>query len=62
MRRFVVWTTSKSEYGTGIWAIIDGTVFVRAWSKGHADRRIKPLGPCFVAPHLSLQSISPATA
>ena len=29
MRRFVVWTTSKSEYGTGSWAIIDGTVFVR---------------------------------
>ena len=29
MRKFVVWRTSKSEYGTGSWAIIDGMVFVR---------------------------------
>ena len=34
MRRFVVWTTSKSEYGTGIWAIIDGTVFVTSYGIG----------------------------
>jgi hypothetical protein len=29
MRKFVVWRTSQSEWGTGSWAIIDGMVFVR---------------------------------
>ena len=29
MRKFIVWQTSKSEYGTGSWAIIDGLVMVR---------------------------------
>jgi hypothetical protein len=26
MRRFVVWSTTKSEWGTGSWAIIDDSV------------------------------------
>ena len=29
MRKFIVWHTSKSEWGSGSWAIIDGMVFVR---------------------------------
>ena len=29
MRQFIVWHNSKSEYGTGSWAVIDGILFVR---------------------------------
>jgi hypothetical protein len=29
MRKFITWHTTKSEYGTGSWAVIDDIVFVR---------------------------------
>jgi hypothetical protein len=46
MRKFIVWQTSKSEYGTGSWAIIDGLVMVtRSRNEGNADWRLKSRGP-----------------
>jgi hypothetical protein len=44
MRKFVVWRTSKSEWGTGSWAIIDGMVFVRTRS-GHKATQIGGSNP-----------------
>ena len=35
MRKFIVWHNTKSEYGDGSWAIIDGMVFVRT---GHGQK------------------------
>jgi hypothetical protein len=44
MRRFVVWTTSKSEYGSGSWAVIDGIVFVRTCN-GHKATQLGGSNP-----------------
>jgi hypothetical protein len=44
MRKFTVWRTSKSEWGTGSWAIIDGMVFVRTCN-GHKATQIGGSNP-----------------
>ena len=47
MRKFIMWHTSKSEWGTGSWAIIDGMVTVRTAfgpkQPKSAGRHLKPL-------------------
>jgi hypothetical protein len=47
-RKFVIWRTSKTEYGQGSWAIIDSMVFVRT-AHGQKATQIGGSNPEFLA-------------